>query len=267
MFSALLLGFVLAQAEPAPDEPAPPPGAPVLTPAEPPLTSPDAEPEPAPAHPEREAPSAPPLPAAPGIPDPGVLEEAEVPVDFIGIGLGGARRLDPAAGDVPPATGFTVAMQVGHRYALVGEHLELGAAFAFAYQRYARTVSITDTSSTQPLTFDDLRTVTYYDFAALQTVAYAFGAFRPFLVAGPGFVLGHLSTQERELQPGDSRTTRPILRGAVGADVAVSGNTRVGLEAEGALLLFGSTFTTADGRTLHVFGNRVGIDLWVRQAF
>ena len=39
-----------------------------------------------------------------------------------------------------------------------------------------------------------------------------------------------MATQETTLKPGDSRTTRPTLRGALGIDIAVAGATHVGAE-------------------------------------
>src|SRR5262245_30952465 len=112
MLAGLVLAIGLCQAEPAPPEPGqPPPAAPATS---------------------RPPPPSPP-PAAPP-PDP----EAAPADYFVGVAVGGTRRLAPSADDVPPALGFSLSTLIGRYYALLGEHVQLGVAFHFAYDRYAK---------------------------------------------------------------------------------------------------------------------------------
>jgi hypothetical protein len=243
MASALLLALLFAQAEAAPPEPPPPP----LGPA-----------EPAPAEP------------APAAPAADVVEVEPPPPHLIGLSFGGGRRLAPAGTDVPPTFGLAVATILGRRYLLLGDRLELGLAFHFGFQRYARDVTITLMTSGQPSTFEDVRTLTYYDLAILHTFSLplAGGRVRPFAALGGGVTLAHFSTLEPELSPGEARATKPIVRAAVGLDVAVAGpENRVGLELDHAWVFQAPALTTRAGGAREVFGDRLGLNLWARHAF
>jgi hypothetical protein len=231
MLAGLVLAIGLCQAEPAPPEPGKPP---------PPAAAP-----------------------VPSPPDP----DAEPADYFVGLAVGGSRRLAPSADDVPPALGFSVSTLIGRYYALLGEHIQLGVAFHFAYDRYAKEVTVTLPRNGSELTFDDRRTVAHYDFSVLQTASTTVGPVRPFLGVGGGLGVGYFSTLEPPLSPGDARMVRPLLRAGAGADVGLSSpRTRLGLELDYAHLFRKPTFTTDDGRHLSIFGDRLTVSLWLRQA-
>jgi hypothetical protein len=238
MSPALLLALVLAQAEAAPPEPPPP------------------------------APAAEPGPAEPAPPEPvAAVDEPEPPAHLIGIAFGGGRRLDPAGTEVPPAHGLSVATMLVRRYLLVGR-LELGLGFHFAFQRYARDVTITIMSGGQTISYDDIRTLTYYDLALAHTVSLPLygGRVRPFALLGGGVTLAHFSTLETEL--GEARAVRPIVRGAAGLEFAVAGpETRVGLELDYTRLFRAPPLATTGGQQRTVFGDRVAANVWLRHAF
>jgi hypothetical protein len=182
----------------------------------------------------------------------------------LGVGFGGSRRLDPAGKDVPPVHGLQFCTSLGRRYLLVAERLSLGAAFHFGFQRFARDVSI---AAPGRATVEDLRTLTHYDLTAMQTTSLALGRVHPYASLGVGITIGHFSTLEPDLGPGESRTTRPLFRGALGLDVTVAEpEMRVGLELDYAHVLQAPPLYTPGGPR-NVFGNRIGLTLWGRHAF
>ena len=256
MIAGLLAALVMLQAEaapPAPAPPAPPPSTPEAAPA--------AESAPAPASPSAPAEAA---PASPEAMAPVVAGTIEPPPFVLGVGFGGSRRLDPAGKDVPPVHGLQFSTSLGRRYLLVAERLSLGAAFHFAFQRFAKDVAISAPGRT---TVEDIRTLTHYDLAVLQTASVALGRVHPYASVGGGITMGHFSTLEPELEPGEARTTRPLLRAALGVDVMVAEpEMRLGLELDYAHVFRAPRLQTpAGGR--QVFGNRLGLTLWGRHAF
>jgi hypothetical protein len=199
--------------------------------------------------------------------------EAEVasapppPPYLIGVAMGGGRRLDPAASDVPPTYGLQFSTLLGRRYLLVGDRLELGGAFHFAYQRYARDVTIPAAPDTGGVPIEAARTLTYYDLSVHQTFSARFGRFHPFASVGAGLTMAHFATLERELAPGEVRANRPVLRAALGLDVTVAQpDLRLGLELDHARMFRAPTLDTAAGPR-RIFGSRLGISVWGRHAF
>jgi hypothetical protein len=190
------------------------------------------------------------------------------PPYLIGVAMGGGRRLDPAASDVPPTYGLQFSTLLGRRYALVADRLELGAAFHFAFQRYARDVTIPVAPGTNGgVNIEDVRTLTYYDLSLQQTFSMRLGRFHPFASVGGGLTMAHFATLERDLAPGEARTNRPILRAAVGLDMTVAEpHLRVGLELDYARVFRAPTLNTAAGPR-RIFGDRLGISVWGRHAF
>jgi hypothetical protein len=190
---------------------------------------------------------------------------------FLGLAVGGGHRLAPAGEQMPPAYGMSVATLLGRRYGLVAlgsAGLELGLAGHFDYQRYTRTVTIPITVSGQPMTFEDLRTVSYYDFSLLQTATLPVGAIRLQATAGVGLAIGYFSTLEPALRPGEARMLRPILRASIGGDMALGpAEGRLGLSLGMALLFWEPSFSTAQGQTLEVFGDRLSANLSYTYAF
>ena len=107
--------------------------------------------------------------AAP-VPEARVAAPPPPPPYLIGVAMGGGRRLDPAASDVPPTYGLQFSTLLGRRYLLLADRLELGGAFHFAFQRYARDVTIPAAPATSGgVHIEDVRTLTYYDLSLQQT--------------------------------------------------------------------------------------------------
>lgn len=229
----VLPGLLLAQAEPAPPEPKPPAPAPI-------------------------APAPPPEPPAP-------------PAYFIGLGIGGGHRLATEGEPLQPTYGMSVASLFGRRYASLAlgpVTLDLGAAVHFDYQRYVRTVNIPIVRGGVPGTYEDLRSLSYYEFSALQTLALPLGPLRLLAAVGAGLALGHFSTLEPALRPGEARMVRPLVRGSLGADVQVgSQGGRLGVGISMAVPLFEPTFSTAMGQRLQVFGDRLSANVIYSYAF
>jgi hypothetical protein len=242
-----LLALLLAQAEPAPPTPT------------------DPGPAPGPSAPVGPAEPAPlPSPSPPGAPPAALVGPDRAQV--IGIALGATRRVGQAAKDIPPRHGLVFSSQLGRRYLLVDDRVDLGLAFQFGFSRFATDVSVSAAPGQPP--FEDVRTLTYYDLALLHTAALMLGPVRPFLAAGGGISLAHFSTIEPHLSPGEARTTRALLLGALGLDVMVIGDeTRVGLELDGSYLIQPPSFAATDGRRRSLFGSRLALALWLRHAF
>jgi hypothetical protein len=223
-----------------------------------------AEPAPPPAPPPPPVPLAP-MPAPPAARPP---EEPESPPPgwSLGLTLGGAWRLPPAARDVPPALGLAFSTFVGRRYATLGR-LESGAMVSFAYQRHQSTVHlIKPLSPSEDVPYDGERTLSTGEFTLWQTLTLALGRVRPWLAAGPGMVLGHFTTLEPRYAPGESRPTLFQLAGAVGFHVEVAPQTDAGLQLDYAHA-FGGTFVTDKGERLSVFGDRLALRLEMQYRF
>ena len=235
----------LGQAEAAPPESDPAPTAqPVASPTDP-----------------AGAPAAPTAPAAPAVPP---ASEAAEAVTSIGVGFGAGRRPGAAARDIPPRHGLAVAVRLGRQYVRIADLLELGAAFHFSYHRYAQDVTVMRGGPP----FRDQRMLNYYDFGLLQTATLALGRLRPFLGLGGGMSLANFSTLEDDLAPGDAETTRPVLLGTGGVEVAIHGpNTRITLEVTGTHMFRPPAFTPSAGPKRSLFGNRVAATLGLRHAF
>jgi hypothetical protein len=189
------------------------------------------------------------------------------PPYLIGVAMGGGRRLDPAASDVPPTYGLQFSTLLGRRYLLLADRLELGGAFHFAYQRYAQDVTIPAAPDTGGVPIEAARALTYYDLSLQQTFSLALGRFHPFAAVGAGLTMAHFATLERDLAPGEVRANRPVVRAALGLDVTVAQpDLRLGLEIDYARMFLAPELDTTAGPR-RIFGSRLGVSLWGRHAF
>jgi hypothetical protein len=189
------------------------------------------------------------------------------PAYFIALAIGGSHRLAPAGEQLPPAYGMSVATLLGREYGQLGG-LALGAAVHFDYQRYAHSVTIPMVRSGQQADFEDVRTLSYYDFAALQTATLPVGPVRLLAGAGVGLAMGYFSTLEPALRPGEARMVRPIVRASLGADATVGPEEgRLGLGLGMTLVFWEPRFSTAQGQTLAVFGDRLSANVSYTYAF
>jgi hypothetical protein len=232
---ALPFLMFLFQAEPAP-APAPPPVA---------------EPAPAPAR-------APVIPPAEEPPPP--------PAWSLGLSMGAAYRLPPAAHDVPPALGIAFSTFAGRRYVTLGR-LELGAMASFSYQRFMRTVPLTKMIAPgQEIPYDGVRVLSTGDFNLWQTVGTVVGRVRPWVGAGGGVSLAHFTSLEPKYLPGESRPVLFQVLGAVGFHLEVAPQTDGGLQLEYAHP-FSSSFVTETGARYRVFGDRLAVRLEMQYRF
>jgi len=218
-----VLAALLAQAEPAP------PASPVRPP----------DPEPAPVHSEA------------GYP-------ATSPAWAVGFAAGIGLRLPPPADESPPATGMSVTVLLGRRYAIIAQRLEFGGSVSLGYERYARTVTTSKILGPgQEVSYETVRSLSQFDFVALQTLTVPVGRVRLWLAAGAGLGLGHFTSEERELAPGEARATRLIFQGGGGIDVDLRAHATAGIRVETSKMLRPPALTTEAGQTVRVFGDRV----------
>jgi hypothetical protein len=243
----LLLAF-LAQAEPAPPE------APALAP--PPVAS-LAQAEPAPP----EAPAlAPPLvePALRPTPLPAPGTEPEPLPNSVGIRAGVGYQI---SGDVQPRLGYTLGMLVGWRYAALGDVVALSVEGQFDFDRYSRNVTISSLDGDLPPR-EATRMLSFFQFSAMQVAAPILRAARPWLGVGAGVVVGHFESAEAAFQPGESRTTRPVVLAAAGLDLPLARGTSLGLHVGYAHPVNAPSLALDSGLGLRAFGDR----LWFRPA-
>jgi hypothetical protein len=223
--------FLLAQAEPAPVEPAPapPPTAPIASP---------------------------PAPAA----------DSAAPQDFqIGFGGQWARRLGDPARALGPKNGFGITAGGDWIYARPGG-VELAAGLGFAYQRFREVVTI-DLLQGATGSREVERTFSFYEFDAHQTLTLPLGFVRPYLRAGIGLGLAYFSTREPAYAPGEKRAVIPVVPTALGFDVPTGRGGRIAVEVGATFLLGASDLKTDAGGTLPVFGPRASLGLAFRQPF
>jgi hypothetical protein len=223
--------LVLAQAEPAPPEPAVAPVAP---------------------------------PPAP-VPPPAAAEEI-TPLDFqIGFGVQWARRLGDPASALGPKNGFGFTAGTDWIYGRAGG-LELSLGGGFVYQRFRELVTIELLQGAMG-SREEERSFTFYEFDLHQTVALPLGFFRPYLRAGIGFQLAYFSTREPAYAPGEKRAGRPVVPAAFGFDVPTGRGGRVALELGVSFPLSPPDLKTENGRNVPVFGPRASLGLAFRQPF
>jgi hypothetical protein len=180
----------------------------------------------------------------------------------VGLALGVGYRLPPAAREVPPAAGFTLATFAGYRYAVMSQRLALGLAVAFAFQRYTRSFE-----SLAPAVGTYTRDLSIGDFVVMQTAGLLLGRARPFAAAGAGLSLGHFRSPQDAARPDEERETLVVVQGQVGIDVEVKPQTDVGLRADVVVPLARPTLRTSSGDELRVFGPRLALRLALQYRF
>ena len=216
-----ILLALLAQAEPAPADAQP--GAET---ASAPAAEPAAGAEPAP------EPEPPPATLAPVKPE--AKQGQEEPSDgepnmMFGFRAGADFQL---SGDVSPKVGYSFSPFFQYTYAHLADRLGLGVRAEFTFDRFQKLVTIpADVDAGQP-SYQTTRTLSFFDFALLATATLHLGRLQPWIAAGPGLALGNFQTPEAEYQSVGSHTTRPLVLGAGGLDLAVGRAALVGLHVE-----------------------------------
>lgn len=209
------------------------------------------------------APVPPPTPAPP----PATAVEVMAPSFAIGIGGAYARRLGEGAQEVGPKNGYAVTANFEWIYTRIGG-LELSFGGTFAFHRFREEVTVDVDVSGMAVQQEVARSLSFYQFTADQGFAVPLGWFRPFAVVSGGFALGYFSTLEPAYSPGELRTTRPMISGAIGIDARTGyGDSRLGVVLGASHMLFAPKLNTTSGRELAVFGPRLTVGLNFRQPF
>ncbi|MEA2696898.1 MAG: hypothetical protein QOI66_1169 [Myxococcales bacterium] len=231
MNAALVLGLLLAQAQPAPDaQPAPTLTAPAATPAS--------------------APSAPPpTPVAPTTPEP-----AE-PSNAISVFAGLSYRVSPGGEQLSPSAGFSLSGAYERRYASLGAPphagtLELGFALSFFHDHFSLGLQLPSA---------DDRVLTQTGFTVAQTVALPLPPVSLWAAVGAGFTVAYFSSPEPDLRPGSASARQPLLTGGAGVDWTIQKNTGLRLRLNFTHTLTRPGFVTEMGSHLDLFGDLLDI--------
>ena len=251
-----ILLALLAQAEPAPAEPSAQPQA-EAAPA--PAAEPAAGAEP--------APEPPPATLAPPEPEPkpaqAELSQPE-PRMMFGFCAGADFQL---SGDVSPKVGYSLSPFFQYDYAHLADRLGLGVRAEFTFDRFQKLVTAQVPVNGVEQSYRTTRSLTYFDFALLATAAGHLGRLQPWAAAGMGLALGNFDSAEAAYQPGDFRTTSPLVIGAGGLDVAVGRGALVGLHVEYRGLLAQPSSLLASGQRINVFGDRLSVQAGLLYQF
>ncbi len=232
-----MLGL-LAQAETAPAEA-----------VQPPPSAPSPEVAPSPVVP------APPPPAEP-VPDSPVK---------IGLRAGAEFRL---SADITPKVGYAFSPYLQYEFVQLGQRLGLAARGQFTFSRFSKPVTIEeDRSRGINEDYEDIRTLSIYDFAGLAVANLRLGPVLPWVGAGLGLTIANFSSRESQYLPGDWGRTRMAVVGAVGVDVRVKGHLQIGVHAEYRGVVNQPKFTLASGASVTPLGDRLGVQAALSYQF
>jgi hypothetical protein len=162
------------------------------------------------------------------------------------------------ASDVRPKVGYSFSPFFQYEYARLADRLGLGLRAEFTFDRFQEEVTpqvYIGTGTFRP--YVNTRTLSFFDFALLATATLHFHPLQPWVAAGTGLGLAYFLTPEAALAPGESRTTRPLVLGAGGLDLAVGRGVLIGLHVEYRNMLAKPGFLLASGNSIQVFGDRL----------
>ena len=250
-----ILAVLLAQAEPAPAEPVPSDAQPAAEATSAPAAEPAAGSEPVPA-PE-------PPPAAPAPTKTEATQGQKQPSDgepnmMFGFRAGVDFQL---SGDVSPEVGYSLSPFFQYTYARLADRLGLGVRAEFTFDRFEKLVTIPADAGVP--SYQTTRALTFFDFALLATATSHLGRVQPWVAAGMGLALGNFQTPEVEYQSVGSHSTRPLVLGAGGLDVAVGRGALVGLHVEYRNMLA----KPSNGQRIEVFGDRLSLQAGLMYQF
>ena len=247
-----ILIALLAQAEPAPAETtAQPQAEAALAPTAEPAAGAEPAPEPTPT----------PALLAPTEPEP---KPAAEPRMTFGFRAGADFQL---SGDVSPKVGYSISPFFQYDYMRLADRLGLGVRAEFTFDRFQKLVTAQGLVDGVEQSYRTTRSLTYFDFALLATATLHLGRLQPWAAAGMGLALGNFDSPEEAYQPGDFRTTSPLVIGAGGLDVAVGRGALVGLHVEYRGMLAKPSSALASGQTIHVFGDRLSVQAGLLYRF
>jgi hypothetical protein len=200
-----------------------------------PPPAPAAAPAPATAAPAPAPPTAAPAPPATAP----VVETAAppLPANSLSVHVRYAYRVD--SDSVVPNTGMTLGGEIEHRMRTFESGIELGVAFDFFYNRFAKDV-IAQTGSDPTITS---RTLSHTSFVLMQTTAWRYADTRLFAGIGAGLSIGYFSSPD---VPSDARTSeQPLVRGALGMDFSITTKMAAILRVDYNHTFFHEAFTTS----------------------
>jgi len=257
MLAAALLVSLWAQAEQAPVPPAAAPAPAAAAPA--PSTAPAAgAPAPVAATP---APP-PPAPGSSAAPPVVATPEPALPPNSVSVQVRYAYRVGSDGDSLAPSAGMSLGGEFERRLLGFESGFELGLAFDFFYDRFAKDVIGSAPGPTgQELTITT-RALSQTSFALMETTAWRYADMRVFAAIGGGPTIGYFGSPDL----GASRTAAKLLvRGALGIDFAVTAKVAAILRIDYNRIFDHETFT-ASGNTYPLFGDifDAGIGLLVR---
>ncbi len=157
---------------------------------------------------------------------------------------------------MPPRFGLAIGTAIDHRYALVFDLVDFGVAGVFTFQRHNRDVQGSiRTAIDKDMPIDDVRQISTFEFAALQTAGVRLGPVHTWLAAGAGLAIGLFQSREVAYRPGESRTTGPVACGAAGVDIEFRDGVALGVRLDFSHRLVRRRFTPDKGEPLLVFGD------------
>jgi len=171
------------------------------------------------------------------------------------------------SGEVSPKVGYSLSPFFQYDYARLAERLGLGVRAEFTFDRFQQLVTAHVVVDGVEQSYRTTRALTYYDFALLATATLHLGRLQPWVAAGPGLALGNFDSPEQKYQPGDFRTTRPLVLGAGGLDVAVGRGALVGLHVEYRGMLAKPSSRLDSGQSIEVFGDRLSVQAGLMYQF
>lgn len=253
MLVAALLASLWAQAEQAPVE-AP---AAAATPSAAAPVSPAATPAPSAAAPVSPAAAA---PAAPAAPPAVATPQQPYQANSVSVHLRYAYRVDSGGDSLVPAAGMSLGGVFERRLLAFNSGIELGAAFDFFYDRFAKDVVATTTDGPAIVS----RTLSHTSFTLMETTAWRYADLRVFAGIGAGFAVGYFGIPD--VSTTATTDFLPVARGALGMDFAVTARTAAILRVDYNRSLGHDVTYTAGGVMRPLFGDifDAGIGLLVR---
>ena len=172
------------------------------------------------------------------------------------------------SGDVSPKVGYSFSPFIQYTYARLADRLGLGLRAEFTFDRFQEGVTgQADMGGGVFQPYRTTRTLSFFDFALLATATLHLHRLQPWIAAGTGLTLGHLLTTEAGFEPGEFRTTSPLVLGAGGLDVAVTRGALVGLHVEYRGILAKPGFLLPSGKSIEVFGDRLSVQAGLMYQF
>ena len=171
------------------------------------------------------------------------------------------------SGDVSPKVGYSLSPFFQYDYARLADRLGLGVRAEFTFDRFQQLATAQVPVDGIEQSYRTTRALTYFDFALLATATLHLGRLQPWAAAGMGLALGNFSSAEAAYQPGSFRTTRPLVLGGGGLDVAVGRGALVGLHVEYRGMLDKPSFLLDSGQRIEVFGDRLSLQAGLMYQF